>query len=399
MRFSDNVASLEPSATLTLAARARRLRDEGRSIVDLSAGEPVYGTPGFAAGAGIDAIRAGKLGYPPNPGVPELREAIAAYLGESTRHSDVTPERVLVSNGVKQALFNCLFCLAGPGDEVLVPVPSWTSYRPQVRLTGARPVVVETTWEDRFRPDPAALESLRTDRTRVLLLNSPNNPSGAVYGLDLLGEIAGWAERHGIWLVSDEIYRRLNFGEGSAPSLLDLPRLPERSVVLDGVSKAFSMTGWRIGFAAGPRELIQKAADLQSQTTSGASAPAQYAAAAAFGRSEEREAVVADYVARVAGTRELATEILEAAPGLDARPPEGGIFLWCRSEDDPDTAALAEELLVGAGVACIPGEAFGSPGHLRFNLAVERSVLEEGLRRILSFFEERSGRAGQSSGG
>lgn len=398
MRFSENVASLEPSATLALAARARRLRDEGASIVNLSAGEPVYGTPRFAADAGIEAIRAGKLGYPPTQGVPELRRAIADYLSQTTAHSSIGPNEVLVGAGVKQALFDCLFCVAGPGDEVLVPVPSWSSYLPQIRLTGARPVAVETTWDEGFRPDPERLESLRSERTRALLLNSPNNPSGVVYDLDLLAEIAEWADRHGIWLLQDEIYRRLRFEGGPAPSLLDLEARPERTVVLDGVSKAFSMTGWRIGFAAGPAELVRKATDFQSQTTSGAAAPSQYAAAAAYSRQEEREAVIADYRERVAGTRRLGVDILGRAPGLEVRPPEGGIFLWVRAEETEDTASLAEELLVEGGVACIPGEAFGSPGHLRFNLAVERAVLEEGLRRTLEFFEARAG-VRQPSGG
>jgi aspartate aminotransferase len=386
VRFSDNISSLEPSATLALAARARRLRTEGRSIVDLSAGEPVYGTPDFAAAAGVEAIRAGHLGYPPNQGVPELREAIVDYLAETTRGGRPDPAQVLVSAGVKQALFNCLFCLAGSGDEVLVPTPCWTSYRPQVRLARAEPVLVETTWEEGFRPDPDRLEAARTERTRVLLLNSPNNPSGAVYGLDLLEAIATWADRHGIWILSDEIYRRLRFDGAPAPSLRDLEETSDRVVVLDGVSKAFSMTGWRIGFALGPRELIGKASDLQSQTTSGAAAPSQYAAAAAFGRREEREAVVADFLSRLGETRRLAVELLAGTPGLDVRPPEGGIFLWARTVDGASSADLAEGLLE-AGVACIPGEAFESPGHLRFNLAVESEDIEEGARRVRGYFE------------
>ncbi|MDP2479102.1 MAG: pyridoxal phosphate-dependent aminotransferase [Candidatus Palauibacterales bacterium] len=386
MRFSRNVDTLEPSATLALAARARRLREEGRSIVNLSAGEPVYGTPDFAAHAGIEAIRAGKMGYPPNQGIPELRRAIVDYLEDTTGSAGLDPEGVLVSAGVKQALFNCLFCLAGPGDEVLVPTPCWTSYRPQVRLGGAEPVLVESTWEDGFHVDVDRLEAARTDATRVLLLNSPNNPSGAVYDLDSLREIADWASGHGVWILSDEIYRRLRFGDGPAPSLLDLGELPDRAVVLDGVSKAFAMTGWRIGFALGPRELIRKASDLQSQTTSGAAAPSQYAAAAAFGRIEEREAVVADFLDRLGETRRLAIEGLAGMPGLEVRPPEGGIFLWARIGGDASSAEVAEGLLE-AGVACIPGEAFESPGHLRFNLAVEPSDLEQGMRRVRSYFE------------
>lgn len=389
MTFSENIATLEPSATLALSARARALREEGRDIVDLSAGEPVWGTPPFAAEAGIRAIRDGHTGYPPTSGIPELRRAVAAYLAETTAHAPTAPSRVLVSAGVKQALFNCVFCLFGEGDEVLVPAPYWTSYLPQVRLAGAGPVVVETRWEDGFRLDPEALESRRSDRTKGLILNSPGNPTGAVYDRSLLAEIAAWAGRHGIWLLSDEIYRRLHYGDGAAPSLFDLEERPRRTVVLDGVSKAFAMTGWRIGFAVGPPELIAAAGDLQSQTTSGAATPAQHAAAAAFGAREEREAAIRSSLERLRKGRSRGLEILKGAPGLEVGEPAGGIFFYARVSGPAPSMDVAEELLLEAEVACVPGEAFGSPGHLRFNFAVEPGTLEEGLTRVADHFRER----------
>lgn len=385
MDFSQNVASLEPSATLALSARARSLREAGRSIVDLSAGEPVYGTPAYAADAGVRAIREGKTGYPPTPGIPELRSAVAKYIEETTARR-VRPEQVVVSAGVKQALFNCVFTLFGPGDEVLVPVPCWTSYEPQVRLARAEPVRVETRWEDGFALDPDELERKRSDRTRGLLLNSPGNPTGAVYPLELLEEVAAWADRHGIWILSDEIYRRLGFGEGPAPSLFDVDPPFERTVVLDGVSKAFSMTGWRIGFAAGPEELVGQASDLQSQTTSGAATPSQHAAAAALGRREERERTVAGFLERLRETRAAIVEGLEGLEGLEVRPPDGGIFLFARVTGGRSSAEVADGLLEDAGVAAVPGEAFAAPGHLRFNFAVEPETVEEGVRRIRAFF-------------
>lgn len=394
LRFSENIATLEPSATLALSARARALRAEGRSIVDLSAGEPVYGTPGYAAEAAIEAIRDGRTGYPPTRGVPELLEAAARYLEETTRRSEVDSDGILVSAGVKQALFNCVFCLFGPGDEVLVPTPSWTSYLPQIRLAGARPVTVTTRWEDGFRIDPDLLESKRTDRTRGLVLNSPGNPTGAVYELSLLEEVGAWAGRHGIWLLSDEIYRLLSFGEGPAPSVFDLDDPPERTILLDGVSKAFSMPGFRIGFAAGPAEVISAATDLQSQTTSGASGPSQYAAAAALGRRDERERAVGAALSRLRETRRIGVEILRETPGLEIREPEGGIFLYARLTAGGSSEEATEELLEEAGVAAVPGEAFGSPGFLRFNFAVEPETLREGLGRVRKHFRER----GHSSG-
>lgn len=389
MEFSENVASLEPSATLALAARARALREEGRSIVDLSAGEPVWGTPVHAADGGVRAIREGRTGYPPTPGVPELRRVVARYVASTTRAPAPDPARVLVSAGVKQALFNCVFTLFGPGDEVLVPSPYWTSYLPQIRLARAEPVVVEARWEDRFRLDPEALERHRTPATRGLVLNSPSNPTGEVYGPELLEEVARWADRHGVWLLSDEIYRRMHFDEGDAASLLDLDETPERSVVFDGVSKAFSMTGWRIGWALGPEELVSEASDLQSQTTSGAAAPSQFAAAAALERAEEREASVEAAVDRLRRRRDLLADGLEELDALEVRRPRGGMFLFVRLADGRDSGRVAEELLEGAGVAVVPGEAFGAPGHLRLNFAVEPETLEEGARRIRGFFRER----------
>ena len=385
MQFSANVASLEPSATLALSARARALREEGRTIVDLSAGEPTWGTPDFAAEAGIAAIRAGRTGYPPTSGVPELRRAIADYLTATTRGT-VEPDRVMVSAGVKQALFNCVFCLFGPEDDVLVPVPAWTSYLPQIELAGATPVAVETGWNEGFLPRPESLEAARTPETRGLMLNSPGNPTGAVLDLDRLEAIVAWAAEHEVWVLSDEIYRLLSYGDAPAPSLLDVARRPERWVVLDGVSKSMAMTGWRIGFAVAPPELIGKATDLQSQTTSGAAAPSQFAAAAALGRSDERDRAVADYLGRLRERRRAIVDGLTGLPGLAVRAPDGGIFLFARLDEDRASAEVAEELLVDAGVACIPGEAFHGPGHLRFNFAVETETLEEGVHRIRAYF-------------
>lgn len=391
MKFSENVASLEPSATLALAARARELRQEGRTIVDLSAGEPAWGTPEYAAEAGIEAIRSGRTGYPPTPGIPELRSAVADYLVETTELKELSPARVLVGAGVKQSLFNCVFCLFGPGDEVLVPAPFWTSYLPQIRLAGATPVVVETRWEDGFRPALEALEEARTEATRGLILNSPGNPTGAVYPRELLESVAAWADGHDLWILSDEIYRRLHFGRGPAPSLLDLDQPPERTVVLDGVSKCFAMTGWRIGFAVGPDPLISKASDLQSQTTSGAVTPSQHAAAAAFGRSEERERIIRDHVERLVALRGRGLEILEGTPGIEVEPPPGGMFFYLKLADGTSSAEVSDTLLREAGIACVPGEAFGTPGFLRLNFAVEPDVLERGLRRLTAYFEETAG--------
>ena len=389
VRFSPNVDSLTPSATLALAARARALKAGGRSIVDLSAGEPEFPTPAYASEAGIAAIRAGETGYPPTQGIPQLREAVATYLGDTTRFGDTDPGSVLVSAGVKQALFNCSFALFGAGDEVIVPVPCWPSYTAIVELTGATPVIVETDWQNRFHLDPDRLEAARTPRTRGLMVNSPGNPTGAVYDLERMGEIMRWCDRHGIWLLSDEIYRRLAYTEEPAPSVFDVEDRSERVILLDGMSKAMCMPGWRIGFAVGPPPLVRRATDLQSQTTSGAVRPAQFAAAAGLGDADAREDAIATLLATLRSNRERGLEVLSATSNIEVDPPEGAIYFYVRLPADVDGMAVAEALLLEGGVASIPGEPFGSPGFLRFNFAVQEQTLREGMERIQTFFGAR----------
>ena len=386
VRFSDNISTLEPSATLALAARARALRAEGRPVIDLSAGEPVFPTPAYAAEAGIESVRAGRTGYPPTAGIPALREAVAGYLNETTTHGAFEPPQVLVSAGAKQALFNCTFCLFQQGDEVIIPAPLWPSYTAIVNLAGATPVVVPTRWEDDFALDLDALEAARTERTRGVMINSPSNPSGATYDEALVQGIVEWTGEHGLWLISDEIYRRLYYEGGAAASVADVPSRHERIVLIDGVSKAFAMTGWRIGFAVGPNDLIGKAADLQSQTTSGAAGPSQAAAAGALAERESRERWVAEFVTELKGNRDVGVQILSDIDGLEISSPPGGIYLFARLADGGPSLPVAERLLNEAEVACIPGEPFQSPGFLRFNFAVQRETLEVGLDRVAKFF-------------
>lgn len=385
VQFSENVSFLEPSATLALAERARELSEKGRSIVDLSKGEPAYPTPEYAAEAGVRAIREGRTGYPPTAGVPELREAVADYLNETTERGELSASGVLVSVGAKQALFNVVYTLFGPGDEVLVPAPYWPTYPPLIRLAGAEPVVVPTRWQDRYRLTPELLERHRTDRTGGVLLNSPSNPTGMVYPSGDLADVAEWCGRHGLWALSDEIYRELCFVDDRAASLLDVPHRPERSVVFSGASKALRMPGWRIGFAVGPDGLIDRASDLQSQTTSGAATPSQYAAAEAFSNRERREEAIGRFVRRLADLREMGTGALSGLERLEVRAPEGAIYFYLRLRDG-DSMEEAEALLTGPGVAVLPGDPFGDPGHLRFNFAVRPETLEEGVARMAEHF-------------
>ena len=384
--FSSNVEGLVPSATLVLADRARKLKAAGTPVVDLSAGEPQYACPGFAARAAIEAVEQGRTGYPPAPGLPELREAVARYLSETTADGQADPSSVIVGAGVKQAFFNCCFTLFGAGDEVLLPIPCWPTYPAAVDLSGAAPVVVETGWDNGFAPSVESLEASRTERTKGLVLNSPGNPTGAVISHALLQDIMAWAEKHGIWVLSDEIYRRLSYGS-PAPSVFDIRERGERTVLFDGMSKAFCMPGFRIGFAVGPPALIKKMSELQGQTTSGAVVPSQCAAATALRESGPREAFVADLVSQLTELRALGLERFEKIRGVQVPPPDGSLYFYARLTDSSASSLeVADRLLAEVAVACVPGEPFGSPGYLRFNFAVERETLEEGLDRLSTFF-------------
>jgi len=383
--FSDNVARLEPSPTLAIAARAKVMQAEGHSVINLSAGEPSFATPDAAAVGAAAAVAAGKTGYPPTPGLPELRSAVANYCNESTSASVTEASGVLVSAGVKQVLFNLSYCLFGSGDEVLVPTPFWPTYLATIDLSRATPVRVPLEWSDRFRLSVDRLEEHRTERTSGVLLNSPSNPAGAVIGRRDLQEILTWAGEHDIWVLSDEIYRRLYYGEGSAPSVLDIADRPPRVVALDGMSKAFSMPGWRIGWGVGPADLMAKASALQSQTTSGAAGPSQYASAALL-NSPERESVIEQFRSTLRRRRSASLAELQSVPNIEVHDQPGALYHYLRLSTGQDSMDTAEALLTQAGVATIPGEAFGTPGYLRITFAGADDLLAEGIRRIAEFF-------------
>jgi aspartate aminotransferase len=386
--YSDNVRLLQPSATLAVSALARELKAQGRSIIDLSAGEPDFATPGFICDAAIEAIRAGHTRYTPAPGVPALRRAVASAL---TREygAEIDPAGVVVSVGAKHALFNALFVLTGPGDRVLIPVPYWTSYPEIVQLARAEPVFVQGSESRGYRVTPAELEAAWDPSVRALILNSPSNPSGAVYTRDELEAVAAWAADRGVWLISDEIYARLCYTGGRAPGILDLPsELLARTVLINGASKAYAMTGWRIGYSyCEPRTAAELAA-LQSHVTSNPSTPAQYAARAAFDATAEQEAELSAMAAEFRSRRDLVVQRLrERLPGAGYVEPEGAFYLFFRV--DPwfdagraDSVALCTLLLEEAGVALVPGVAFGDDRFARLSFAASREELEEGFDRL-----------------
>jgi aspartate aminotransferase len=387
--FSENVERLKPSATIAVSSLAKELRGQGRDIINLSAGEPDFPTPEFIARAGMEAIRAGRTRYTPAPGLPELREAIASSLSAAHGGAGTTPAGVVVSAGAKQALFNTLFVLTGPGDRVLIPVPYWTSYPEIVQLARAEPVPVQGSEERGYRVGPEELDAAWDPSVRALILNSPSNPSGAVYSREELEAVARWAEDRGVWLISDEIYARLCYTADLAPGLLDLPaELLDRAVVINGASKAYAMTGWRIGYSYTDPGVAAKISALQSHTTSNAATPSQYAALAAFtassGEEAELEAMAAEFRAR----RDLVVERVQGhLPGTGFVAPEGAFYLFFRTDgwyDDerPDSVALCTWLIEKAEVALVPGAAFGDDRYVRLSFAASRNELEEAFDRL-----------------
>lgn len=389
IEFSANVASLQPSATIAVSSRVKQLIAEGHDILDLCVGEPDFPTPSFIAEAGIQAIREGRTRYTPAPGIPELRAAIARTLTRlSARGAATEAHGVVVTSGAKQALFNTCFALFGPADRVLIPVPYWTTYPAIVELSRAEPVFVHGDPGQGGKVTPADLDRAAAQGAAGLMLNTPSNPTGAVYTLDELEAIGRWAADRGVWLISDEIYRRIHFDGPLAPGVLDLPEaLLERVVLIDGASKAYSMTGWRIGFSYSSRELAEKMSAIQSQTTSNASTPAQYAALAAYRASEAEDAEIEAMRREFERRRDLLVALFrERLPNVRFFEPSGAFYLWIGMEglarEGEGSIAFCERLLSEVGVALVPGAAFGDDDYVRLSFAYPEETLREAVRRL-----------------
>ncbi len=389
MSLSENVRSLRPSATIAVSSLAKRLQAEGRDIINLSAGEPDFDTPDFVAQAGIAGIQAGRTRYTPAPGLPELRKAIAADL--SARAGREIPwEGIVVGGGAKQSLFNACFSLFGPGDEVLIGAPYWTSYPEMVGLARAESVMVAGAEELDFRLTPADLDRAATEKTKGLLFSSPSNPTGVVYTREELRAIAHWARDRGVWLIADEIYRRIFFGEeADAPSILDLEAADLGDYVLiDGASKSFAMTGWRIGFSASSVELAKTMTALQSHITSNPATPSQMAALAAWTEADRTTEAVNEMKKAFRRRRDLVTRLFdEKLPQLPYLRPEGAFYLFFRvdaafTDERSSASELCTWILEECGVALVPGEAFGDPRFARMSYASSDEQLVEAIERL-----------------
>jgi aspartate aminotransferase len=391
--LSLNVQHLRASETITISNEAKRRKAAGEDVYDLSVGEPDFDTPAAVSQAGIQAIQKGLTRYPPNIGIAELRTGIARQLSMLSGGRPVNADNIVISSGSKQSLFNTCFALFGPHDRVLIPAPAWVSYPQIVHLCRAEPVLVPGDIEWGLKVSVKDLDRHYSKLTKGLILCSPCNPTGSVYTLAELRAIAEWARKHDVWIISDEIYRRIYYGPGPAPSVLDLPdELLERVVVIAGASKSYAMTGWRIGAALAPPHLAKAIAALQSHTTTGANQPAQWAAAAAY--TDER--VEADLERMVAAFRRRRDYIVgrfrAAAPGIEFIEPHGAFYFFFRVDGIVEGAAIGgakfcEMLMQEEGVALVPGSAFGDDRWVRMTYSVADKVLETALDRLFRFID------------
>lgn len=394
-RIAARVAQITPSATLAVDSKAKALRAQGEPVIGFGAGEPDFPTPDYIVEAAAAATRdVRNHRYTPAVGLPELRQAIAA---KTLRDSGVRvrPEQVIVTNGGKHAIYTAFTTLLDPGDEVLLPAPFWTTYPEPIALAGAVPVIVHSDMASGFRVTVDQLEAARTDRTKALVFVSPSNPTGAVYPADEMRAIGEWALRHGIVVLTDEIYEHLVYGDAQHNSIVALvPELADQTVILNGVAKTYAMTGWRVGWLIGPDDIVEGAANLQSHLTSNVCNVAQHAALAAV--SGDLSAV-AEMRAAFDRRRRVIHQMLNAIPGVECLEPQGAFYAYpdmngllgieLAGRTATTTVELADIVLEEAKVAFVPGEAFGAGGHGRFSFALSDEDMVEGISRIAALVD------------
>lgn len=395
-RVSDRIAAIAESATLAVDAKAKALKAAGRPVIGFGAGEPDFPTPDYIVEAAVAACREPKWHrYTPAGGLPELKEAIAAKTLRDSGLS-VSASQVLVTNGGKQALYNAFASLLDPGDEVLLPAPFWTTYPESIQLAGGTPVVVMTDETSGYRATIEQLEAARTPRTKALVFVSPSNPTGAVYSPAEVKAIGEWALANGIWVVTDEIYEHLVYGDAQFSSMPVLvPGLKDTCIVVNGVAKTYAMTGWRVGWLIGPNDIVKAATNLQSHATSNVANVSQIAALAAV--SGDLSAVEEMKVA-FDRRRQLITGLLNAIPGVDCPLPEGAFYVYpsvkgllgktLRGQTIESSAQLAGLILDEVEVAVVPGEAFGTNGYLRLSYATSDADITEGVGRMAALLAE-----------
>jgi aspartate aminotransferase len=393
MKLARRLDTIQPSPTLALNARAKALAAAGEDVVGFAAGEPDFDTPDHIKQAAIQALAEGFTKYTATAGTPELRAAICEKFKQDNGLV-YAPEQVVVSNGAKQCLYNFFQAVLDDGDEVVIFNPAWMSYPEMVALAAGRPVLVPTREEDGWVPDPERFERAITPRTRAVLFNSPSNPTGSVLSAEALAALVRVLERHpGILVVTDDIYEKLLYTGRPFVQVLNIaPHLADRTLVVNGLSKAFAMTGWRLGYAAGPKPLIAAMGMIQDQSTSNASSIGQRAAVAALRGPMDTVALMArEFLAR----RDLFVAGLQALPGVRVRPPEGAFYVFPnvqgllgkrhRGKVLEGSVHISQVLLDDYRLAAVPGTPFGGEGYLRLSFATSRATIEKGLARLRDF--------------
>ena len=395
-RVSQRIGNIAESATLAVDAKAKAKKAAGEDVVGFGAGEPDFPTPQPIVDAAIAACSDPAMHrYTPAGGLPELKQAIAEKTERDSGYK-VHAAQVLVTNGGKQAVYAAFASLLDPGDEVLLPAPYWTTYPEAVKLAGGVPVDVVTTEEQGYRVTVEQLEAARTDKTKVLLWCSPSNPTGAVASPEEVEAIGKWALEHGIWVLADEIYEHLTYGDAKHVSMpVAVPDLAEQCVVVNGVAKTYAMTGWRVGWLIGPIDVVKGATNLQSHATSNVSNVAQRAALAAVSGDLSAVATMREAFDR---RRQTMVRMLNDIPGVDCPEPLGAFYCYpsvkaligktLRGKTIESSAQLAELVLDEVGVAVVPGEAFGTPGYFRLSYALGDADLEKGVSRLGALLAE-----------
>jgi aspartate aminotransferase len=384
IRLATRVKNLKPSPTLAISAKAKAMQAAGVDVVNFGAGEPDFDTPDNVKEAAIAAIREGFTSYTAVPGIPELKQAIVAKLERENRLT-YTPEEIIVSCGGKHSFYNLAQALLDPGDEVIVPAPYWVSYPPMVELAGGTAVILTTTAKNGFKVTPAQLRAAITPKTRAVVINSPANPTGAAYTWDELQALAMVAQDEDILVISDEIYEHIVYDGFEQRSIAEIsPEMKARTIILNGVSKSYAMTGWRIGFTAGPAPLVAAMTKIQSQSTSNPTSISQKAAVEAYNGQQD---FIASVLPAFRARRDFIVKALNEIPGITCFNPVGAFYAFPAVHGllggaVQDSLALAELLLDEAKIAPVPGEAFGAPGFLRFSYATSMENIEKGMERL-----------------
>ncbi len=392
LTLSSRVKEIKPSPTLAITAKAKLLQAEGVDVINFGAGEPDFDTPDNIKAAGIKAIEDGFTNYTAVPGIPQLRQAIVAKL-KRENNLDYNEAEIIVSCGGKHSFYNLAQALLNPGDEVIIPAPYWVSYPPMVSLAGGVPVVLETSQDEDFKLSPARLEAAITPKTRAVVINSPSNPTGAAYSWDELQALAAVVVKNNILLISDEIYEHITYDGFAQRSPAEIsPEVKKHCIILNGVSKSYSMTGWRIGFTAGPAPLIAAMTKIQSQSTSNPTSISQMAAIEAYNGPQD---YVVNVLTAFAERRAFIIKALNEIPGVTCFNPQGAFYAFpnvkglfgksCKDKKIDSALTLCALLLDEAKIAAVPGEAFGSPGYMRLSYATSMDNIVNGIKRFSEF--------------